>query len=210
MPIQKVLVSLIAGLLAAGASAQSLRFISAGSGVYSHFNSSGQVSPAEQSDSSAITNSPVTCILKSRTFAGTSMDSQGTYGYEYQITLDGNGSTDTNVVTVDSLALNFDDPVPFAYGLHASNYVWVLTSDGPVGVAPTGCNVSGQKVTFQFSPPIELDTQTGQSTNTCYFGLIGGSAPTTTTATLSGSVQGSTNDSAPFELILQAQTPGGN
>jgi hypothetical protein len=210
MHMQKILVSLVAGLLAAGASAQSLRFISAGSGVYSHFNSGGSVSPAEQSDSSAITNSPVTCILKSRTFAGSSMDSQGTYGYEYQITLNGNSSTDANTVTVDSLALNFGNPVPFAYGEHASNFVWVLTSDGPVGVPPTGCNVSGSRVTFQFSPPITLDTQAGQGTNTFYFGLIGASAPTTTTATIDGSVQASTNAPAPFELLLQAQTPGGN
>jgi hypothetical protein len=208
--MRNFLILLIAGLLAAGASAQSLRFISTGSGVYCHFNASCQVSPAEQSDSSTITNAPVTCVLKSRTIAGSSMDSQGTYGYEYQITLNNNGSSDTNVVTVDSLVLNFGAPVPFAYGEHASNYVWVLTSDGPVGVAPTGASASGQKVTFQFSPPITLDTQTDQSTNTCYFGIIGGSGPETTTATLSGSVQGSDNNSAPFKLMLQAQTPAGN
>jgi hypothetical protein len=210
MHMRKILVSLVAGLLAAGASAQSLRFISTGSGVYCHFNAGCSVSPSEQSDSASVTNVPVTCVLKSRTFPGTSQNSQGTYGYEYQITLDNNGSSDTNVVTVDSLALDFGDPLPFAYGEHASNYVWVLASDGPVGVAPTGCNVSDQKVTFQFSPPITLATQTDQSTNTFYFGLVGGSAPATTTAMLSGSVQGSTNDSAPFKLKLQAQTPGGN
>jgi hypothetical protein len=210
MHMRKILVSLVAGLLAAGASAQSLRFISTGRGVYYHFDASGQISPAEQSDSATVTNVPVTCVLKSRTFAGTSMDSQGTYGYEYQITLNNNGSTDTNTVTLDSLALNFGSPLPFAYGEHASNFVWVLTSDGPVGVAPSACNVSGQKVTFQFSPPIELDTQTSQSVNTCYFGIIGGSAPATTTATLSGSAQGSTNSAAPFQLMVQAQTPAGN
>ena len=210
MHIQKILVSLIAGLLAAGASAQSLRFISTGTGVYYHFNAGGQISPAEQSDSAPVTNAPVTCVLKSRTFAGSSMDSQGTYGYEYEITLNNNGSTDTNVVTVDSLNLVFGAPVPFAYGEHASNFVWVLTSGGPVGMAPSAANVSGQKVTFQFSPPIELDTQTSQSVNTCYFGIIGGSAPVATTAILAGSVQASTNNSVPFQLTLQAQTPGGN
>jgi hypothetical protein len=208
--MNKYLTILIAGLLAAGASAQSLRFVSTGSGVYSHFNSGGSVSPAEQSDSATVTNSPVTCILKSRTFPGSSMDSQGTYGYEYQITLNGSGSTDTNIVTVDSLSLVFGNPLPFAYGLHASNFVWVLTSGGPVGVAPSGASVSGQNVTFQFSPPILLDAQTAQSANTVYFGLIGGNAPATTTAILSGSVQVSTNASAPFQLMLQAQTPGGN
>jgi hypothetical protein len=192
----------VAGLLAAGASAQSLRFISAGTGVYYHFNPGGQVSPAEQSDSAAITNSPVTCVLKSRTFPGSSMDSQGTYGYEYEILLNGNGSTDTNAVTVDSLSLNFGNPLPFAYGEHASNYVWVLTSGGPAGVAPSACNVSDKNVTFQFNPPLTLDTQTNQSANTVYFGIIGGSAPATTTATLTGSA------STPFTLTLQAQTPG--
>lgn len=210
MHIQKILVSLIAGLLAVGASAQSLRFISTGTGVYCHFDSGCSVSPGEQSDSATVTNAPVTCVLKSRTFAGTSMDSQGTYGYEYEITLNGNGSSDANVVTVSSLSLIFGSPVPFAYGEHASNYVWLLTSGGPVGAAPSACNVSGQNVTFQFSPPIELDTETNQTVNTLYFGIIGGSAPATTTATLSGSVQASTNNAAPFQLMLQAQTPAGN
>ena len=200
----------VAGLLAAGAGAQSLRFISTGTGVYCHFDASCQVSPAEQSDFGTVSNTPVTCVLKSRTIAGSSMDSQGTYGYEYELTLNGNGSTDTNVVAVDSLSLMFGSPVPFAYGQHASNFVWVLTSGGPVGVSPSGCNVSGQKVTFQFSPPLSLATQTGQSANTCYFGLIGGSAPATTTATLSGSVEDAVSNNVPFELMVQAQTPAGN
>ena len=210
MHMRKILVSLVTGLLAAGASAQSLRFISAGPGVYCHFDASCQVSPSEQSDSAAVTNSAVTCVLKSRTIVGSSMDSKGTYGYEYEITLNGNGSSDTNVVAVDSLSLLFGSPVPFAYGLHSSNFVWVLTSGGPVGVAPSGCNVSGQKVTFQFSPPITLATQTGQSVNTCYFGLVGGGAPGATTATLSGSVEDVASNTVPFTLMVQAQTPAGN
>jgi hypothetical protein len=209
MQMQKILVSLVAGLLAAGASAQSLKFISAGSGVYGHFNPGGQISPMEQSDSATITNVPVTCVLKSRTFSGSSMESAGEYGYEYEIILDNNGSTDTNIVTVSSLSLIFGNPAPFAYGMHASNYVWVLTSDGPVGVAPSSADVSEQNVIFQFSPPLTLATQTDQSTNTFYFGIISTNAPVTTTAILSGTAQGSTN-TVPFKLMLQAQTPAGN
>jgi hypothetical protein len=207
MQMRKILISFAAGLLAAGASAQSLRFISAGTGIYCHFSDSCQVTPTVQSDTVTATNSEVACTLVSRSFAGTSQNAQGQYGYEYQVSLSNNGSTGTNTVTVNSLTLKFGEPQPFAFGEHASNYVWVLTSGGPVGPAPDLASAADNKVTFTFTSPLALDPAADQSTNTCYFGLVSAGAPEITTAILSGSVAGGTNGVTAFTAELQAQTP---
>ena len=205
--MRKILFSFVAGLLACGASAQSLKISSVGQGIYCRFSANCQVTPTEQSDSFTPTNAPVTFVLSSRSFPGTSMNATGQYGYEYQITLNNNGATDTNVVTVNSLTLKFGEPEPFAFGEHASNYVWTLMSDGPVGLPPSDTDASGDKVTFQFDPPLTLNTQTDQTTNTCYFGMVSAGAPTTTTAILSGSIQTATNGVLSFKAKLQTQTP---
>ena len=207
MQTRKILISLALGLLALGASAQSLRFISAGTGIYCHFSDDCNIAPTPQTDSFTPTNVNVTCTLTSRSFAGTSQNAQGQYGYEYQISLNNNGATGTNTVMVNSLSLDFGDPVPFAFGEHASNYVWVLVSGGPIGLAPDSAMEAGKKVTFSFSPPITLDTLTDQSTNTFYFGLVSATAPQAATATLSGSAKDPVNGSVPFEATVQAQAP---
>lgn len=208
MQTRKILFSLAVGLLAAGASAQSLRFISAGTGIYCHFSDSCNIVPTPLSDSFTPTNVAVTCTLASRSFPGTSQNAQGQYGYEYQISLDSNGATGTNIVTVNSLSLDFGEPVPFAFGEHASNYVWVLTSGGPIGIAPDSATASGKKVTFTFAPPITLNTATDQTTNTFYFGIASGTPPQVSTAILSGTAQGGTNGVVAFNAKLQAQAPG--
>ena len=205
--MRKILFSFAAVLLACGASAQSLKISAVGQGIYCRFSANCQVTPTEQSDSFAPTNVPVTFVLWSRSFPGTSMNATGQYGYEYQVTVNNNSATDTNVVTVDLLTLKFGEPQAFAFGEHASNYVWALTSDGPVGSAPSDADSSGEKVTFHFDPPLTLSTQTDQTTNTCYFGMVSGGAPTTTTAILSGSIQTATNGVVSFKAKLQTQTP---
>jgi hypothetical protein len=110
-------------------------------------------------------------------------------------------------VAVSSLTLNFSDPQPFAFGEHASNFVWALTSDGPVGLAPASADTDGKKVTIHFDPPLTLNTSSDQTTNTCYFGMISASAPETTTAMVSGSTQDPVNGTVSFKTKLQAQTP---
>lgn len=210
--MRKILFSFAACLLACGASAQSLKISSVGSGIYCRFSGDCQVTPTEQSDSLTSTNAPVTFVLASRSFAGNTVNSTGQYGYEYQLTLNSlnnNGvATDTNIVTVNSLTLNFGQPETFAFGEHASNYVWALTSDGPVGSAPSDANSSGDKITFQFDPPLTLNTSTDQTTNTCYFGMVSDGAPQTTVAAiLSGSIRTATNGVVAFKAKFQTQTP---
>src|SRR5580700_653269 len=118
--VRTMLVSLVAGLLAAGASAQSLQLQSVNyPGIYCRFDPSCNISPTEQSDTYSPSNMAATCVLESRSFPGNSMDSQGQYGYEYRLTLNSNGATGTNVMTVDSLTLKFGEPIPFAFGMHA-------------------------------------------------------------------------------------------
>lgn len=141
------------------------------------------------------------------------MDSQGRYGYEYRITLNNNGTsgafgaTVTNVLTVNTLALQFGPPDPFAFGMHASNQVWVVTDGGPAGLAPASADLSGQTVTFHFDPPLTLETDTDQTTNTLYFGMMSDGAPQTTTAILTGSAQDPVYGTLPFSAKLQAQAP---
>lgn len=208
--MQKNLVSLAAGLLAAGASAQSLQLVNANSpGIYCHFDPNCNVSSTAQSDTFTPTNLAATCVLESRSFPGNSQDSQGQYGFEYRITLNNIGAltTDTNILTVDSLTLKFGVPVPFAFGLHASNQVWVVASGGPIGLAPGSADLADDNVTIHFNPPLMLQTDTDQTTNTCYFGLISDKAPESSTAVLSGSTQDPVDGKVPFTVFLNAQAP---
>jgi hypothetical protein len=202
--MRKILLSLAAIFLAAGVSAQ-MKFVDRGDNVYCRFSPNCQISPIVQTDSYVTTNEAATCVLESRTFPGTTMNTQGQYGYEYRLMVDCNGAPGTNTVTVNSLTLKFPDPIYFSYGFTASNQVWIVGSD--VGIVPAGAEQSGNKVTFEFSPPITLG-QAGQSTNTCYFGMSSASAPQTGTVILSGSTTGPTNGvEVPFKAELQAQLP---
>ena len=208
MQMRKILFSLAAGLLVLGTSAQAMKFISVNyPGIYCHFAQGCQVSPAEQSDNFAPSNSEATCTLESRSFPGSTIDSTGQYGYEYRVTINDNNPNDTNIVTVDSLTLKFGEPAYFPFGGHASNQLWVVTSGGTDGYAPTGASVNGQKVVITFDPPIALDASTNQSAGSLYFGMVSSNAPEVTKATLTGSVQDYTNDPVPFSATLQAQTP---
>jgi hypothetical protein len=199
--MRKILLSLAAVFLAAGASAQ-MKFVDRGDNVYCRFSPNCQISPVEKTDSYVTTNEEATCILESRSFPGTTMNTQGQYGYEYRITLNGNG-TGSNVVKVSSLTLKFPDPQFFSYGFTASNQVWIVGSD--TGLVPSGADQSDKDVTFNFSPPITL-TPSGESTNTCLFGMVSYGAPQITTAILTGSTRGA-NGAVEFKAELQAQTP---
>jgi hypothetical protein len=201
--MRKILFSLAVGLLAASASAQ-MKFVDRGDNIYCRFSPNCQVSPVTQSGSWVTTNGEATCILESRSFPGTTPNTQGQYGYEYQLTLNSNGAMGSNVVSVSALTLKFGDPIYFSYGFTASNQVWTIASD--TEITPSAAAQSGNKVTFYFDPPITL-TQNAQSTNTCLFGMVSGSAPQTTTAILYGSTTGSTNGVTVFQAELQAQTP---
>jgi hypothetical protein len=206
--MRKILFSFAAGLLACGASAQSLKISDVGTGVFCRFSSSSQVTPTQQTDSYTTTNGEATCVLTSASFPGTTQNAAGQYGYEYQIALNNTGVSATNVVKVNSLTLDFGEPVPFAYGEHASNQVWVLTSDTSFGPGPSSASASDKQVTFTFDPPLTLDTSSDQTTNTCYFGMASDSAPEVTSAILSGTTENATNGVAvPFKVQLQAQTP---
>lgn len=206
--MKKLIVAVLLGLVATGLPAQSLRIVSANyPGIYSRFSANGQVNPTEQYDTFTSTNVPVTCTLESRSFAGTGQDATGQYGYEYQLTLNNGGSTDSNVLSVASLTMKFADPQPFAFGLHASNYVWAVTSGGPVGLGPAGASLADDLVTIQFDPPLTLATATDQTTNTLYFGLISRNAPELTKVTLQGTTDDPVNGVKPFKAKLQAQTP---
>jgi hypothetical protein len=199
----------VAVLAAVGVSAQSLQFVNANyPGIYCRFDPSCNVSPTGQSDSYTPTNVAATCVLMSRSFPGTSMDSNGRYGYEYQVTINNNGqTTDTNIVTVNSLTLQFGEPDYFAFAEHASNQVWVVMAGGPVGLAPGSASLDGKQVTFSFDPPLTLETQSDQTTNTVVFGMISDGAPETTIAILTGSAQDPVAGTVSFKAKLQAQTP---
>lgn len=205
--VKKNLVSFAAGLLAAGASAQSLQFLNVSSGIYCRFDPNCNAPATTQSDTFSPTNVAATCVLESRSFPGNSLDSQGTYGYEYCITLNNNGATGTNFVTINSLALDFGEPVIFNFGQHASNQVWLITEGGPDGLPPASADMGDTNITFQFNPPLTLETDTGQTTNTCYFGMISSNAPQTATIILKGSAQDPVFGNVPFEAKVQALTP---
>jgi hypothetical protein len=196
-------------LLAAGVSAQSLQFIGANyPGIYCRFSANCNISPTVQSDSFTPTNVAATCVLMSRSFPGTSSDTSGRYGYEYEVTINSGGqTTDTNIVTVNSLTLNFGDADYFAFAEHASNQVWVVMAGGPVGLGPESASADGKKIHFSFDPPLTLQTQTDQTTNTFVFGMISDGAPEMTTAILTGTAQDAVNGSVEFTAKLRAQTP---
>jgi hypothetical protein len=197
-------------LLAVGVSAQSLQMVNANyPGIYCRFDPNCTVSADEQSDTITTTNGAATCVLMSRSFPGTSLDTQGRYGYEYQVTINGNSQTTyTNILAVDSLSLSFGAPDYFSFSQHASNQVWVVTTGGPTGVAPGAASMEGTNVTISFDPPLTLNTLTDQSANTLVFGMMSDGAPHVTTAILEGSTQDPVHGKLSFKLKLRAQCPG--
>jgi hypothetical protein len=209
MKMKTLVVLAVAGFLAAVVSAQSLQFVNGNyPGIYCRFSPSCNVSPNEQSESFMPTNVAATCVLMSRSFSGTSLDTSGKYGYEYKVTINNNGqTTDTNIVTVNSLTLKFGDPDYFAFATRASNQVWLVIAGGPSGLAPGSASQNGKKITFSFDPPLALDTSSDQTTNTLVFGLMSDGGPETTTAILTGTAQDPVNGPVPFKAKLQAQTP---
>jgi hypothetical protein len=203
-----ILATLAAGFLAAGASAQSLQLQSVNyPGIYCRFDPNCTITPTGQSDTFAPTNMAVTCVLESRSFPGNSMDSQGQYGYEYRLTLNNDGAIGTNVITVETLTLKFGEPAPFAFGMHASNDVWVVTDGGPVGLGPSTAEMNDDKVVVHFNPPLTLATTTDQTTNTCYFGLISYRGPQISKALVNGSLQLPDSAPTPYEALLNAEAP---
>jgi hypothetical protein len=208
--MKKHLLLFVAGIFTAvGLYAQSLQLLNVNDpGIYCHFSPDCQVAPVEKSSSFTPTNLAATCVLESRSFAGTSMNTTGTYGYEYRVILNNAGERGAGFITVNSLALNFDVPLNFPFGGHASNQVWVVATGGPGNIAPGSAVSSGTNVVFKFNPPIVLATQTNQSTGTYFFGMVSTSSPRITTAVISGSAQTST-DAPPVSFMeeLPARTP---
>jgi hypothetical protein len=200
----------IAGIsVAAGLHAQSLKLLNVNDpGIYCHFSPDCQVIPVEKSSSFTPTNLAAACVLESRSFAGKSMNTAGTYGYEYRVILNNAGEPGTGILTVDSVALNCDVPLVFPFGGHANNEVWVVATGGPGNIAPGAAVSSGTNVVFQFNPPLVLATQSGQSTGTYFFGMVSTNGPRITTAVITGSAQTST-DSPPVSFTgeLPACTP---
>lgn len=206
----KIMAFFFAAILAVTASAQSLQMLNVNyPGIYCRFNPSCQVSPTEQSSTFIPTNVAATCMLESRTFPGASLDTQGRYGYEYQLTINNNSMTMySNVVTVSSLTLDFGGaPDTFAFGEHASNQVWVVTVGGPTGLAPGSASVDETNVVVTFDPPLTLNTDTDQTTNTLYFGMLSSGPPEMTKAILTGWAQDPANGKVAFKATVQAQTP---
>ncbi|HEX3623860.1 MAG TPA: hypothetical protein VH280_00385 [Verrucomicrobiae bacterium] len=209
MKINAFLVAAVTCVLATGVIAQSLPIINANyPGIYCRFSPSCQVSANGQSESFTPTNVAATVVLMSRSFPGTSQDTSGQYGYEYQVTINNNGvTTDTNIVTVNSLVLQFGQPSYFSFSERASNQVWQVIAGGPAGLGLGSASSDGTNITVSFSPPLTLETQSDQTTNTLVFGMMIGSAPETTTAILTGTAQDPVNGTVPFTAKLKAQTP---
>lgn len=209
MKIHAFVVLAAVGFIASPAVAQSLQMVNANyPGIYCRFDPSCNVSPAQQTDTFAPTNVAATCVLMSRSFAGNSVDTKGRYGYEYEVTINSGGqTTDTNLVTVDTLTLKFGELDYFPFSERASNQVWMVIAGGPAGLAPGSATSDGSKVIISFSPPLTLNTQTDQTTNTLVFGMMSDAPPETTTAILTGSAWDPVGGNVAFKAKLQAQTP---
>ena len=207
--MKKHLLLFVAGIFAvAGLHAQSLKLLAVNDpGIYCRFSPDCHVAPVEKSSSFTPTNLAATCVLESRSFAGSGTGATGVYGYEYRVVLNNAGAQGDNLLTVESLTLNFDSPQYFAFGGRASNQVWVVATGGPGSFAPGSASFSGTNVVVRFNPPIVLATKTSQSTGTYYFGMISAGRPRVTTAVITGSAQASPDAPVPFEEELPARTP---
>ena len=117
------------------------------------------------------------------------------------------GAQGDNLLTVESLTLNFVSPRNFAFGGHASNQVWVVATGGPGNLAPGSVSFVDTNVVVRFNPPIILATKTNQSTGTYYFGMMSTNPPRVTTAIIMGSAQASAGAPVPFKEELPARTP---
>ena len=176
-------------------------------GIYCRFSPDCKIAPLGTSSSFSPSNLVVTCVLESRSFIGSSMDSHGLYGYEYRLILNNDNASGTNFFAVKSLALNFNGPQPFAFGGHASNQVWVVTGGGPGDVPPSAVNLMETNIVVRFDPPLVLATLTNRSIGTYFFGMASTNAPQLSTAIVEGLTQTPPNDPTPFHAEMRARTP---
>ncbi len=176
-------------------------------GIYCRFSPDCKIAPQRTSSSFSPTNVAVTCVLESRSFIGSSMDSQGLYGYEYRLILNNDNESGTNFFAIKSLALNFNCPQSFAFGGHASNQVWVVTDGGPGDVPPSAVNLMETNLVVQFDPPLVLATLTNRSIGTYFIGMASTNAPQLSTAIVEGSTETPPDGPAPFHAEMQARTP---
>jgi hypothetical protein len=198
----------LAGMLAAAAEAQPLKILDVGApAFYCHFSPDCRVTYTEQTALFTPTNVDATCVLVSRSFPGRSLNTVGTYGYEYRLVLNNTGSGGTNFLTVNSLTLPCPAPQTFSYALRGGNQIWVVTAGGPGGVAPASVSLSDTNLVVEFNPPLVLATETNQSVGTYFFGLTSTNAPRLSTAVLAGSTQTGPEVPVPFRVELTARTP---
>jgi hypothetical protein len=195
-------------MVSGAALAQSLQMANVNDpGIYCRFSPDCKIAPMRTSSSFTPPNLAVTCVLESRSFIGSSMDSQGLYGYEYRLILNNDNESGTNFFAVKSLALNFNCPQSFAFGGHASNQVWIVADGGPGEVAPSAVNFMETNIVVRFDPPLVLATLTNRSIGTYFIGMASTNVPQLSTAIIEGLTQTPPNGPAPFHAEMQARTP---
>lgn len=124
---------------------------------------------------------------------------EGLYAYEYRIDLRQLAGI-LHIACVNSFSLDFGPVSALDYdGDGNSEDVYVVTSGGLGNVAPTTAELSGDTLTFHFSPGVCAGSAPGNGDSSYFFGLASAFTPRY--------VEARVQDSEGNEYLLEARAP---
>jgi len=138
------------------------------------FDNDGTITVNDTSDDIALAGMQGTGFLQSRTFppGETGTAAAGLYGYEYRIDLSEVGGI-LNIVCVNSFEIVFGPLESLDFdGDGNKEEVYVVTSGGLGNIAPSSASMSGDTLTFNFSPGICAGNAPGNGDCSFFFGVV--------------------------------------
>ena len=138
------------------------------------FDNDGTITVNDTSDDIVLTGMQGNGFLQSRTFppgeAGTT--AEGLYGYEYRIDLSEVGGI-LNIVCINSFKIVFGPIVSLDFnGDGKKEEIYIVTSGGLGNIAPSSASISGDTLTFNFSPGICAGNAPGNGDCSFFFGMV--------------------------------------
>ena len=143
------------------------------------FDNDGSIVVNDTTDDILLNGMEGTGFLQSRTLpvGETGTVAEGLYGYEYRIDLREVAGI-LNIVCISSFSIEFGPVSSLDYdGDGDLDDVFVITTGGLGNISPTSVTVSGDTLTFNFSPGICAGNAPGNGDSSFFFGLTSAFPP---------------------------------